>query len=255
MKTFLTTTAILTVLFAGAIAQVTIVEAEDATELTGGIKIRDKETHVQIESIKVQPDAENAGEHVFPTASYENISVAEAGTYLFYASTSGFQSGTRIILEIGGVEAGYVKTKNAGGWGNFLQTDTLEFDFPADTHTLKLTFSHDTYFDDNDETGNTGFLCNVDKFFYEKKSSGSVALNTLSSEELQVYPNPVSDKLTVKFGESARVSFLNLSGSVVKTVQVTSSEPLVDVSALARGVYLLKVETAKGTSTQSLVVK
>ncbi|WP_417612493.1 T9SS type A sorting domain-containing protein [Owenweeksia hongkongensis] len=73
----------------------------------------------------------------------------------------------------------------------------------------------------------------------------------LSSDEffgfdgLKVFPNPTSSKVSIQVqGDLKRVQVLNVSGNILQNVKGPKDE--VDLSALAKGIYFLKIETEGG---------
>jgi hypothetical protein len=93
--------------------------------------------------------------------------------------------------------------------------------------------------------------------------------STLGMEEqyiglIGVYPNPVTDELTVHFAWSNHgkriIEVIDLNGRVllkedVMTIPLNSANKTIDVSALNSGVYLLKVSDLKGNTVSSKFVK
>jgi len=75
------------------------------------------------------------------------------------------------------------------------------------------------------------------------KSTLSTKQNQLSS--LKVYPNPVSNQLTVSNNnEISAIAITNLLGQSVKAFKITPANSIaVDVSDLSKGIYLVKVES------------
>ena len=71
--------------------------------------------------------------------------------------------------------------------------------------------------------------------------------------KIQVYPNPVKDKLTLKTNGlqliSNRIDIINMEGLVVKKLLVTAPQTTVDVSALPAGVYTLRYFNSNGQQT------
>ncbi len=71
--------------------------------------------------------------------------------------------------------------------------------------------------------------------------------------ELVAVPNPVKDKVSIRInGEramDAMVWITDLSGKVVRQLQVTADETDVDMSSVAQGIYLLKYTDANHTQT------
>ncbi|MCJ8292253.1 MAG: alkaline phosphatase D family protein [Crocinitomicaceae bacterium] len=93
--------------------------------------------------------------------------------------------------------------------------------------------------------------------------------STLGTEEqyiglIGIYPNPVSDELTVHFAWSNHgqhvVEVLDLNGKIlqkeaVNTIALNSANKTLDVSMLNAGVYLLRIWDSKGNVVSSKFVK
>jgi len=65
-----------------------------------------------------------------------------------------------------------------------------------------------------------------------------------------LYPNPVTDKLTIHFGEDpARkvVMIYGINGQLLTSQQTSSKEVMLDVSEFPQGMYIVKVLTAVGS--------
>ena len=73
-----------------------------------------------------------------------------------------------------------------------------------------------------------------------------------TKSRIVVYPNPTSDILNIQTAESIiNVTAYNIAG---QKVMQTNTQTL-NVSALKAGVYILKVETLKGSATLKFVKK
>lgn len=76
---------------------------------------------------------------------------------------------------------------------------------------------------------------------------------------VKMYPNPVSDQLTLVFDEvdfiSSEIRVTDLSGRTLMVKNVTGSSQTLDVSALSAGQYLLILNGADGTAIQRKFVK
>ncbi|MBK8567955.1 MAG: DUF4397 domain-containing protein [Saprospiraceae bacterium] len=88
--------------------------------------------------------------------------------------------------------------------------------------------------------------------------------NTVEIEQLQVFPNPASDYLTVelsvKEAASVEMSLLDLSGKqAIPTVQANLTSgghaQNIELDGIQSGVYLLMVKTATGTAVRKVVVE
>ena len=62
--------------------------------------------------------------------------------------------------------------------------------------------------------------------------------------DLEVYPNPVTDVMTVtvsgRHGGSARMQLVDMSGKIVESLSVNEDKVEINTSKLAAGMYLLK---------------
>ena len=93
-------------------------------------------------------------------------------------------------------------------------------------------------------------------------TNGEVATfwaSTLSNDnfeegEFLIYPNPVSDQLHIESARSQiqQVEIFNLNGKRVLNVGYQANQPI-DVSSLAKGMYLVKVQTEDEILTKKLV--
>ncbi|NRA12557.1 MAG: T9SS type A sorting domain-containing protein, partial [Crocinitomicaceae bacterium] len=82
----------------------------------------------------------------------------------------------------------------------------------------------------------------------------------LDFQELNIFPNPVQDKLYVKNETNGEpfneLTIIEATGKIVKSIDVTMIvEPVIDVSDLNQGVYFLNVAFADGTTVQKKFVK
>lgn len=85
---------------------------------------------------------------------------------------------------------------------------------------------------------------------------GALSTKDILASKLNIYPNPAKDYITVE-SKSVRISSVamyNLLGA-----QVISEKALVNsrlnVSGLAKGIYMLKIEAEGGTATKKIVIE
>jgi len=80
---------------------------------------------------------------------------------------------------------------------------------------------------------------------------------TYNINGVSVYPNPASDKLFVECANlnrgNYRVQILQMMGTVVMEQQIQDEITSIDVSSLAKGVYILRVSSGKGVSVMKFV--
>jgi hypothetical protein len=86
-------------------------------------------------------------------------------------------------------------------------------------------------------------------------STGTLSLQENSISGLKIYPNPAKNNLyiTSDNNEVKEVAVVNVLGKVVLNAKVTNDP--INLSALAAGVYMVKVTEAGKTATRKLVIQ
>ena len=81
-------------------------------------------------------------------------------------------------------------------------------------------------------------------------------VNDLGMQNIRLFPNPVSQRLTVS-GLQGRttVSLVTITGSKVMVLTGEGSDLQADVSGLVRGIYLVVIETGTGRTTRKITVR
>jgi len=76
---------------------------------------------------------------------------------------------------------------------------------------------------------------------------GGVEENPTDENVLQVFPNPTSDHIILKFSQNtkATIKIYNLLGEIKYTSIMSSPETTIDIADLAKGVYIVEVATEK----------
>ena len=82
----------------------------------------------------------------------------------------------------------------------------------------------------------------------------NTGVNNAMFESFSVYPNPVSDVLTVKNAEGGTLSIVTNSGVVVLEKELKNSDEKVNVKDLPAGYYLLKIMKSGKVVTKPLVI-
>ena len=118
------------------------------------------------------------------------------------------------------------------------------------SHPAGLTLTDDQgnqiFYQDGNFSDKVLFYLNV-----TNAGSGSyVDIDNATAVRFEIYPNPVSDRLTINCSEPvSQVEILDMAGRTV----ITGASTTVDTKALAAGVYMLRVVTGNGVSTQKFV--
>lgn len=76
-----------------------------------------------------------------------------------------------------------------------------------------------------------------------------------NTQEVNVYPNPTTNFVTVQANGMNHITVLNTIGQVVYDVDVDGSIQSLDMSQYGAGVYMVRVATENGVGVQRVVVK
>ena len=77
----------------------------------------------------------------------------------------------------------------------------------------------------------------------------------MDSNNIQVYPNPVENQLTVKAKGLQRVIVYNVMGQQVASIEVKQEESTIEMGKYPKGLYTLQLVTENGIVNQNVVVK
>ncbi|TXD83641.1 M28 family peptidase [Subsaximicrobium wynnwilliamsii] len=72
----------------------------------------------------------------------------------------------------------------------------------------------------------------------------NLGVNTLSTEDIRVYPNPVNDEIRLSYSEnfeSLKLKLYDVSGKLVKEETLSNSKSRLSIKSLPKGIYFLKV--------------
>ena len=87
----------------------------------------------------------------------------------------------------------------------------------------------------------------------------TIAVEVTSADEVQaseavVYPNPTSDKISVKAEAMRQISVYNAMGQLVMIQTVDGGEAVLDMSQFENGMYLVNISTDKGNFVKRISV-
>ena len=85
-------------------------------------------------------------------------------------------------------------------------------------------------------------------------TSASVGISEVSNAAVLVSPNPASAATEVRAEGLRRVTLLNMMGQTLQTIAANGDRCTVSLTGVPAGLYLLRVESAAGTTTRKLVV-
>jgi hypothetical protein len=78
-----------------------------------------------------------------------------------------------------------------------------------------------------------------------KSSENSTALHAPKSDVINMYPNPLNDRLTIDLKDAQEVSVFNAMGQLTLQKQLNSGLNLLDMSEMSKGVYFVKIGNSK----------
>ncbi len=84
--------------------------------------------------------------------------------------------------------------------------------------------------------------------------SGSLGVDESALEVIRMYPNPAqADFVTIKSNEDILAEVYDILGKKVTTQNISQNQNKLNISALSKGVYLVKLKSNKGSITKKLI--
>ncbi|MCR4964221.1 MAG: C10 family peptidase [Bacteroidales bacterium] len=113
------------------------------------------------------------------------------------------------------------------------------------TNKLRIIFASDNYLHAD------GFTFHWNAFVPEGVEEYDQANN------LTIHPNPASNSITINtenYTEASEITIFDLSGKAIMTTKIEEGASTLDVSSLANGVYMVRLQGKKHTETQKLII-
>ncbi len=73
------------------------------------------------------------------------------------------------------------------------------------------------------------------------------------NDNLEIFPNPSIDKITINSLQNSTIEIFNIQGQLIKCINANESQTTIDVSGFARGMYFVKVKTESGIGVKKFV--
>jgi Leucine-rich repeat (LRR) protein len=81
-----------------------------------------------------------------------------------------------------------------------------------------------------------------------------LAKNTFEDQSVSVYPNPVKNKVHVSAKDKiTSIEIFDVQGRLIETTVENEDNATLDLTHKTKGIYLLKINTAKGTKTEKII--
>lgn len=167
---------------------------------------------------------------------------------------------TAPTLPTGATLIGYrmaYRLRNTQSWTNtpLTQNTTISVDFAGSGNPNgNYEFVAFTRYNDGTSATNSEFTCREAKGYSSAGAkSGTNAANGSDAGVVSIYPNPAKNVLYVAAAAGAEVSLLDMSGKLIASQIVEGAEVDFDISHLAQGVYMVRVQTNDEIITEQVV--
>ncbi|MEE9350055.1 MAG: T9SS type A sorting domain-containing protein, partial [Flavobacteriaceae bacterium] len=187
-----------------------------------------------------------------------------------YSCSSGFGNGNDIWYELTVPSNGAVRVETAAFVGSTI-SDTVLAAYTGTCNNLQEIACNDdggtgnfTVLDITGQTsGSTIYIRasdwganNFDKFKISAYNLSTVAVENDTIEGLNLYPNPITNVLNIDSQEEiTQLSIYSLLGKLVKKVQPNETTSSIDLSDLATGIYMVKIEASEKVITKKIIKK
>jgi len=71
--------------------------------------------------------------------------------------------------------------------------------------------------------------------------------------KFDIYPNPVTNNITIETSEKSTIEILNIPGQTIKKFKIKDNIIDIDISDFASGVYIIRAQTEKGITTKKFI--
>lgn len=68
-----------------------------------------------------------------------------------------------------------------------------------------------------------------------------------------IYPNPVTNNLTIEIQQKSEIEILNINGQIIKTIYNNNTNTTIDLENLSSGVYIIKAKTDRGIAMKKFI--
>ena len=167
-----------------------------------------------------------------------------------YVGTSGFSTGLTNYISLAFSPSGqpYVAYQDSG---NSNKATVMMFDGVSWVNVGNAGFSSGTAGQPSFDFSPSGqpYVAYMDGGNYNKGTvmkydSVFVGINEQQESRLSLYPNPVTDKITVETSSTptqSQLSIMNVNGQELITQHISERKTVIDISTLPSGVYFMQV--------------
>lgn len=125
--------------------------------------------------------------------------------------------------------------------------EKLYFDFSA---VIGYTFNRFVLFPDFPDTRESGSTCYIDDVGFAKP----VSVNTQLLSGVSIYPNPVAERITIRYPEMQGAVISNVLGQTVKSMSFQNSNlEHIELTDLKPGLYFITIDSKSGLASSKFV--
>jgi hypothetical protein len=83
---------------------------------------------------------------------------------------------------------------------------------------------------------------------------GVLSIDNLDQSNFSIFPNPATSSVFFEGAQGGSLTLIDSRGEIVKSLKISDKQEI-DVSGLATGLYIFKLQTESSVSTQKLMIK
>ena len=68
-----------------------------------------------------------------------------------------------------------------------------------------------------------------------------------------IYPNPANEEVEIDGIQNSTIEIINVQRQIIKTLSISNTKTIIDISKLSRGVYTIKVITDNNIIVKKLI--
>ncbi|GIZ09761.1 carbohydrate-binding protein [Flavobacterium sp. UMI-01] len=183
------------------------------------------------------------------TGDYMNysITIPTAGTYFIDYRLASLATAGKINFYVNGTNKKATPLPVSGGWQTWTNKTTSGIAFTPGTYSIKV------------EAAIGGFNLNWFKLTTLNPVSAKFLVDrekiASETEDLTIYPNPVTDLLRIANSENANVQLSDSLGRIILTQKMSSNSESIDMSKMGSGIYFVKIDTGEKVITKKIIKK
>ena len=117
-----------------------------------------------------------------------------------------------------------------------------------------LYYLNDVFFAD----ANTGYVVGDNGTIFKTTNGGLTASEEIGIESFKIYPNPMTEQLTIETAQMNNESTLtisNIRGQELIRLQINASKIQINIGSLTNGIYFVKLITDEKVVTRTMIKK